>query len=135
MHIGKDCEPFRIGQILDDTDNFIHVFDDSSYYNILSELDTVRDFVGYLNARQELLTQKHVLAESENDIYRFCQRLILGIEERESCLIPANATIAIYCYCFPERSTCPIQIIVPSEGKCLQIIVKLSNLNIRKFLI
>ena len=68
MHIGKDCEPFRIGQILDDTDNFIHVFDDSSYYNILSELDTVRDFVGYLNARQELLTQKHVLAESENDI-------------------------------------------------------------------
>ena len=66
--------------------------------------------------------------------YRFCQRLILGIEERESCLIPANATIAIYCYCFPERSTCPIQIIVPSEGKCLQIIVKLSNLNIRKFL-
>ena len=50
--------------------------------------------------------------------YRFCQRLILGIEERESCLIPANATIAIYCYCFPERSTCPIQIIVPSEGKC-----------------
>lgn len=61
--------------------------------------------------------------------------VILGIEERESCLIPANATIAIYCYCFPERSTCPIQIIVPSEGKCLQIIVKLSNLNIRKFLI
>jgi len=96
-------------------------------------------YAGFLSGNTQI-TAASALALSlgiafQKVFYRFCQRLILGIEERESCLIPANATIAIYCYCFPERSTCPIQIIVPSEGKCLQIIVKLSNLNIRKFLI
>lgn len=68
MHISEDCEPFFIGKVLDDPENFIHVFDDASYANVLSELDTIQDFLRYLDARQELLRSKAVLAESENDI-------------------------------------------------------------------
>lgn len=68
MHTDEKCEPFYIGKVLDIPDNFIHVFDDASYANVLSELDTIQDFLMYLDARQELLLTKEVLAESENDI-------------------------------------------------------------------
>ena len=37
------------------SEKFIHVFDDASYANVLSELDTIQDFLMYLDARQELL--------------------------------------------------------------------------------
>lgn len=68
MHINEKCEPFSIGQVFSNPEDFIHVFDDSSYINVLTELDTIQDFIGYLNARQTLLTQKQVIAESENSI-------------------------------------------------------------------
>ena len=68
MHTDEKCEPFYIGKVIDIPDNFIHVFDDASYINVLSELDTIQDFLRYLDARQELLLTKDVLAESENDI-------------------------------------------------------------------
>ncbi len=68
MHTGENCEPFCIGKVFDDPENFIHVFDDASYTNVLSELDTIQDFLRYLDARKELLLTKEVLAESENDI-------------------------------------------------------------------
>lgn len=57
MHIGPDCKPFIIGKILSDEQDFIHVFDDASYENILQELDTIQDFLRYLEARKELLLQ------------------------------------------------------------------------------
>ncbi|MFV0240914.1 MAG: YecA family protein [Lacrimispora sphenoides] len=68
MHTGEDCEPFYIGQVVDDPKTFIHVFDDASYANVLGELDTLQDFLRYLEARQELLLTKDVFAGSENDI-------------------------------------------------------------------
>jgi len=68
MHTGADCKPFFIGRILADEQNFIHVFDDASYINILQELDTIQDFLRYLEARKELLLTKAVVAESENNI-------------------------------------------------------------------
>lgn len=68
MHIGPDCQPFFIGKILPDERDFIHVFDDASYSNILQELDTIQDFLRYLEARKELLLTKAVFAESENNI-------------------------------------------------------------------
>ena len=68
MHIDDNCEPFCIGKVFDNSQNFIHVFDDASYANVLCELDTIQDFMRYLEAREELLLTKRVLAESENDI-------------------------------------------------------------------
>lgn len=68
MHISEDCEPFCIGKIFDPSRDFIHVFDDASYANVLHELDTIRDFIAYLDDRKTLLLSKGVIAESENDI-------------------------------------------------------------------
>ena len=68
MHTNEKCEPFYIGKVFDIPENFIHVFDDASYANVLSELDTIQVFLRYLDARRELLLTKKVLAESENNI-------------------------------------------------------------------
>lgn len=68
MHTDDNCELFCIGKVLDNPQNFIHVFDDASYENVLRELDTIQDFLNYLESRKELLLTKSVLAESENDI-------------------------------------------------------------------
>ena len=68
MHINEDCEPFYIGRVFNEPQTFIHVFDDASYINVLHELDTIQDFLRYLEARQKLFVTKHVIAESESDI-------------------------------------------------------------------
>ena len=44
MHINEKCEPFSIGQVFSNPEDFIHVFDDSSYINVLTELDTAVRF-------------------------------------------------------------------------------------------
>ena len=53
MHINEDCEPFCIGRVFNEPQEFIHVFDDVSYVNVLHELDTIQDFLRYLEARPE----------------------------------------------------------------------------------
>lgn len=68
MHISEDCTPLCVGMVCEDSKNFIHVFDDDSYSNVLSELDTIQDFLRYLDARQELFLTKKVFADSENNI-------------------------------------------------------------------
>ena len=68
MHINEDCEPFCIGRVFNEPQEFIHVFDDVSYVNVLHELDTIQDFLRYLEARQKLFVTKHIIAESESDI-------------------------------------------------------------------
>ena len=44
MHINEKCEPFSIGQVFSNPEDFIHVFDDSSYINVLTELVTAVRF-------------------------------------------------------------------------------------------
>ena len=84
MHVDEGCEPFCVGRVLDNAQDFIHVFDDSSYINVLRELDTIQDFIGYLDARQTLLTGKGVIAESENDI--LAQHL-RGVIKGNACIL------------------------------------------------
>ena len=49
---------------------FVHVFDEDTLHLLLTELDTITDFVEYLNARQTLLTEGYrgVLIGSEADL-------------------------------------------------------------------
>lgn len=68
MHTGSNCQPFFIGKISAEEDNFVHIFDDASYTNILQELDTIQDFLRYLEARKELFLTKAIFSESENNI-------------------------------------------------------------------
>lgn len=68
LHTSPDSFPFHVGRVFPEEENFVHVFDDASYANILQELDTIQDFLGYLEARKELLLTKNIFAESENNI-------------------------------------------------------------------
>jgi hypothetical protein len=57
-------EPFVVGD-LDRTKDFVHIFDDVSLSVVLSERDTVADFVSYLSKRAAFLRGRVVGADSE----------------------------------------------------------------------
>ena len=59
---------FRIGQLAPDK-GYVHVFDDANLDIVLSELDTVADFVGYLTRKEAFLRSgRVVLATGEEDL-------------------------------------------------------------------
>ena len=70
-HINPAAGPFgifRIGQ-LDPDKGYVHVFDDENLDIVLSELDTVADFVGYLSRKETFLCSgRVVLATGEEDL-------------------------------------------------------------------
>ena len=73
-HINPPAGPFgmfRIGQ-LDPDKGYVHVLDDENLDILLTELDTVADFVAYL-ARKEafLCSEKVVLAPGEEDLLAY----------------------------------------------------------------
>lgn len=70
-HINPAAGPhglFRIGQ-LDPEKGYVHVFDDENLDIVLSELDTVADFVAYLTRKEAFLcSERVVLAPGEEDL-------------------------------------------------------------------
>lgn len=68
MHKNESCIPFHVGLPSNSEEDFIHIFDDASYATVLQELDTIRDFVKYLEARKQLLLSKIIIAASENEL-------------------------------------------------------------------
>ena len=68
MHTNENCIPFHVGMVSESKEDFVHVFDDASYSTILSELDTIQDFLMYLESRKRLMLSKYVTATSENEI-------------------------------------------------------------------
>lgn len=65
---GHYDEPFRIGRVLPQP--FIHVLDESSLEVLLHELDTVTDFVRYLEKREQFLsrTMPQIIASGEEQL-------------------------------------------------------------------
>ena len=70
-HINPPAGPsgiFRIGQ-LNPEKGYVHVLDDENLDILLSELDTVADFVAYLSRKEALLcSERVVLAPGEEDL-------------------------------------------------------------------
>lgn len=70
-HVNPPAGPFgvfRIGQ-LDPGRGYVHVFDDENLDIVLSELDTVADFVAYLSRKEAFLSSRRVvLATGEEDL-------------------------------------------------------------------
>lgn len=68
---GSDHEknPFSIG-ILDRTKHFVHVLDEFSLEVVMDEMDTITDFVAYLRAREDFLsnTNMSVIAAGEEQL-------------------------------------------------------------------
>ena len=73
-HINPPAGPFgvfRIGQLAPDK-GYVHVFDDENLDIVLSELDTVADFVDYLTRKEAFLCSgKVVLASGEEDLLAY----------------------------------------------------------------
>ncbi len=60
--------PFVVGDI-DPSKPFVHVFDAETVELLLSELDTIRDFVDYLDEREDAIrTERLTLAAGEEDV-------------------------------------------------------------------
>lgn len=63
----NDVEPFHIGKV-DSLRGFVHVFDDVSLGVVMQTLDTVSDFIGYLDCKEKLLQERDVIAVGEEEL-------------------------------------------------------------------
>jgi Uncharacterized protein conserved in bacteria len=59
--------PFHIGYIAENNE-YIHVFDDFTLPLLLTNLDTISDFIEYLEKKEELLSTRIVVACGEEDL-------------------------------------------------------------------
>ncbi len=60
--------PFTVGGV-SERDRVVHVFDEETIRVVMTQLDTVRDFVGYLTAKEELIRRGSLIrARSELDL-------------------------------------------------------------------
>lgn len=78
-HYAEKCAPFTVGLINNDPSLFIHVFDDASYAAILQELDTIQDFINYLDSRKKLLLAYKIVVTGEKELLAMhLQGLMIG---------------------------------------------------------
>ncbi|MGV8092267.1 MAG: hypothetical protein AB2L24_10435 [Mangrovibacterium sp.] len=61
---GKKEYPLETGEF---GSGFVHVFDEQSTFTVLSELDTITDFVNYLKAKEKFLANKTIMVPREID--------------------------------------------------------------------
>ena len=97
MHYSKECTPFTVGLINTDPSLFIHVFDDASYATILQELDTIQDFINYLDSRKTLLLGHKVTATSEKELLAMhLQGLMIGRHDGLTVQLKSNHDLATF---------------------------------------
>ncbi|MBI5351445.1 MAG: hypothetical protein HZB50_02275 [Chloroflexi bacterium] len=69
QHVAKNCQPFTIGQI-NPIKGFVHVFDDISLDILLEKLDTVVDFVRFLEKKEKIISNRNlkVIAPGQEEL-------------------------------------------------------------------
>ena len=81
--------PFTVGQI-DPAKGFVHVFDDTTLGIVTRTLDTISDFVGYLEKKERLiLSGRLAAAAGEDDLLAFYLKNI-GPDGEHDFLVPAK---------------------------------------------
>ena len=73
-HVNAPAGPFWVFSIgrVDPDRGYVHVFDDENLDIVLSELDTIADFVAYLTRKEALLcSERVVLAPGEEDLLAY----------------------------------------------------------------
>ncbi|WP_156633862.1 hypothetical protein [Methylobacterium sp. Leaf113] len=76
QHCNSDalCGPFRVGQPNPES-GFVHIFDDVTLDIVLSELDTIYDFVNYLQEKERFLSSSKVaICHGEEELLSFYLR-------------------------------------------------------------
>lgn len=66
-HVGNPQNIFNVGWV-DRNYGFVHVLDDSSLDIVLQTLDTITDFIWYLEKKEKLVEKAAVFAASEEDL-------------------------------------------------------------------
>jgi hypothetical protein len=98
MHIATaehDAIPFAIGQI-DPRKGFIHVLDDTSLDIVMSKLDTISDFVGYLDKKEKfILNGRLAMAAGEEELLAYYLRDLNDEDEHDFILPETNASLAL----------------------------------------
>ncbi|MFZ5909718.1 MAG: hypothetical protein ACOYYU_06865 [Chloroflexota bacterium] len=70
-HMGDNCTPFMVGQV-NPSKGYVHVLDDVTLDVVLGTLDTVSDFVNYLEKKEKFLSgQMKVVVPGEEDLLAF----------------------------------------------------------------
>lgn len=87
-------KPFTIG-LVDTSRGFVHVFDDTTLHILMTQLDTITDFTGYLTKKERFLTSgRRVAAAGEEELLATFLEKLDGSGDHDF-LIPANYN-AIY---------------------------------------
>jgi len=80
-------KPFTIGQI-DPGKGYVHVFDDTSLKAVMKTLDTISDFIGYLEKKERVITSgKLAFAAGEDDLVAFYLKKI-GADGEHDFVVP-----------------------------------------------
>ncbi len=88
-HLPPPATPFVIGQI-DPSRGYVHVLDDVTFKVLLENLDTITDFVAYLERKERFVTSgKLVSAAGEEDLLTYYLRDI-GEDDQNDFVLPSN---------------------------------------------
>jgi hypothetical protein len=86
---GLAAGPFMIGQI-DPDQGYVHVLDDVSLDVLMSNLDTVQDFVNYLVAKERFaLSGRLIGATGEEDLLAYYLKR-MGTDQKHEFVVPAK---------------------------------------------
>lgn len=90
---------FRVG-LVRSRDEYIHIFDDFTLDCIMDELDTVSDFIDYLEEKETLiLAGKYFFAAGEEDILA---KYLTTVDNERHCIVPRNL-LQYVAFCFEEN--------------------------------
>ena len=85
----------------DKSKTFVHVFDDYSFPFVLRELDTLTDFVKYLNEKEKFIRKYYVMYTGEEDLlYRYFHNF--DLENQCHIFFPKEGEdkqIDLFCFC------------------------------------
>ena len=98
--VDTDAKPiFTIGLVMG-RQNYFHVFDDYTLDHIMDELDTVSDFIDYLEQKEKLIEAgKDIIAEGEEEILG---RHLSTIENEQHCCVTISEFQNHQCFYFAD---------------------------------
>lgn len=88
-------KPFTIGQI-DPAKGYVHVFDDTTLQVVMRTLDTITDFIGYLDKKERLiLSDKLAAAAGDDDLLAFYLKKVGADGEHDFVIAPRFKSIVV----------------------------------------
>lgn len=88
-------KPFAIGQI-NPAKGYVHVFDDTSLQAVMTTVDTITDFIGYLEKKERAIASgKLAVAAGEDDLLAFYLKNIGSDGEHDFVVPPEFKTFAV----------------------------------------